>query len=190
MAAFVGLVGHLYYSVFYTMYLKMKTDQNIVLGGAAGAVGPLIGWAAVTGGLSWIAWAQFALIFLWTPPHFWALALKYSEDYARAGVPMYPVTQGADKTIDAIFLYSLSLLGPVAVLFLFDAAGLFFFVISSALTFKFIREAYVLRVCKTKKQGMKLFHYSCLYTFLIFGALGVDALQPLMFSQVWRLLLG
>src|SRR5690606_2548353 len=108
------LLTILYYAVFYTLLLKRRTPQNIVIGGAAGAFPPVIGWAAATGQAPWQAWLLFAIIFLWTPPHSWALALYSAGDYARAGIPMMPVARGAKSTRLQILIYSLAFV-PVAV---------------------------------------------------------------------------
>ena len=110
LASLTALAGQLFYVFIYTLWLKPRTAQNIVIGGAAGAVGPLIGWAAITNTLPLAAWLQFLLIFFWTPPHFWALALKYKSDYAAARIPMYPVVYGDHSTRRAMLLYSLTLL--------------------------------------------------------------------------------
>jgi heme o synthase len=110
LTAALSLAGCLYYVVVYTMWLKRRTPQNIVIGGGAGAFPPLVGWAAVTGHLSWPAWLMFAVIFLWTPPHFWALALYKNEDYVRAKIPMMPVVRGFKNTKWQMFIYTLLLL--------------------------------------------------------------------------------
>ncbi len=120
----------LYYVVFYTLFLKRRTPQNIVIGGAAGAFPPVIGWAAATGSAPWTAWILFAIIFLWTPPHSWALALYTTEDYANAGIPMMPVARGAKSTRLQILLYSL-VMAPVAVLpYFFHLGGLVYLAVS------------------------------------------------------------
>ena len=173
-AALTALAGHLFYVLIYTLYLKKRTDQNIVIGGAAGSVGPLIGWAAITGSLSWPAWVLFAVIFLWTPPHFWALALKYKEDYAQAGIPMYPVIHGEHKTRLVMFLYTLTLIPCVASLFFFHQAGIAYFILSMGLTLKFAFDAYQLYSSASNERAMPFFHYSCLYVFGVFGALTLD----------------
>jgi heme o synthase len=110
LSAGLAMSGIFFYVVIYTHLLKRHSTWNIVIGGAAGAIPPLVGWAAVTGGLSWAAWLFFAIIFLWTPPHFWALALMIREDYAMVGVPMLPVVEGNLATAKQIFIYSLILL--------------------------------------------------------------------------------
>ncbi|MCB0360169.1 MAG: heme o synthase, partial [Bdellovibrionales bacterium] len=114
-AAATALFGHLFYVLVYTMWLKRSTPQNIVIGGAAGAVPPLVGWVAVSGSLDLTAALIFFVVFLWTPPHFWALALNKNEDYQRAGVPMLPVVAGAEATHTQMLVYALALI-PVSVL--------------------------------------------------------------------------
>jgi heme o synthase len=110
LSAGLAMLGIFFYVVIYTHFLKRHSTQNIVIGGAAGAIPPLVGWAAVTGGLSWAAWLFFAIIFLWTPPHFWALALMIRDDYAKVGVPMLPVVEGNMITAKQILLYTILLL--------------------------------------------------------------------------------
>jgi heme o synthase len=110
LSASLAMLGIFFYVVIYTHFLKRHSTQNIVIGGAAGAIPPLVGWAAVTGGLSWAAWLFFAIIFLWTPPHFWALALMIREDYAKVGVPMLPVVEGNAITAKQILIYTILLL--------------------------------------------------------------------------------
>lgn len=176
LAAWVALGGHLFYVVIYTMILKKRTVQNIVIGGAAGAVGPLIGWASVTGTLTLEAWILFLIIFLWTPPHFWALALKYKNDYAKAKIPMYPVVHGDAQTRKVMFLYTLSLIPTVASLYFLNAAGVFYLLTSGILTLKFSYDALKLWQDGHNKRAMPLFHYSCVYTFAVFAVLTVDSI--------------
>lgn len=174
LAAGVALAANAFYVLGYTLHLKRSTDQNIVIGGAAGAVGPLIGWAAVTGSLPWPAWALFAVIFLWTPPHFWALALKYKGDYKAAGIPMLPVTKGDEATRRQIFLYTLTLFPFIVSLYGFSEAGLVYLVPSLAATVYFAVKAGQLYASKENTASMPVFHYSCLYLFLVFGSLTLD----------------
>ncbi|MBC61270.1 MAG: protoheme IX farnesyltransferase [Zetaproteobacteria bacterium] len=174
LAAFIAFAGHVYYVFFYTMFLKKKTPQNIVIGGAAGAVGPLIGWAAVTGTLDWPAWILFLMIVLWTPPHFWALALKYKEDYAKVGIPMYPVIYGDKKTHKQMFLYTLSLVPTIVVLYIGGVVGVSYLFCAGAFTIKFIWDAYKLLLTGDNKLAMPLFHYSCTYAFILFLGLVFD----------------
>lgn len=174
LAAALAVAAHIFYSVVYTVYLKPNTVQNIVIGGAAGAIGPLIGWAAVTGTLEWPAWVMFGIIFLWTPPHFWALALKYKNDYAAANIPMMPVIKGEDLTRKYIFLYTLTLIPAAMVLGYYPGVGMFYLAISAISTGYFVWMAYRLLVQKSERSAMALFHYSCLYLFIIFGSLALD----------------
>ena len=177
LAAYTALFANFFYVVVYTMYLKRRTVQNIVIGGAAGAVGPLIGWSAMTNEFSWSAWALFAVIFLWTPPHFWALAIKYRDDYAKAKIPMLPSVRGLPETRRQILLYSISLLIPVLSLSVGGAAGWVYTVSCSLLTLYFIWLAFRLWSRKLESDAMPLFIYSCFYLFGIFGCLAVD--------QIW-----
>ncbi len=175
-AAVIAVLANAFYVLFYTMYLKRRTVQNIVIGGAAGAVGPLIGWASVDPSLGWPAWMLFLVIFLWTPPHFWALALKYKDDYAAVGIPMMPVIHGEDKTRRQMFWYAFSLIPVVASLTVFGAAGYLYLTIAMAFTLYFVWMAWRLMITRDPKLTMPLFHYSCLYLFGVFGALMIDRL--------------
>ncbi|WP_244635513.1 heme o synthase [Chthonobacter albigriseus] len=169
-----------FYVVVYTMGLKRRTPQNIVIGGAAGAFPPMIGWAAVTGTVSIESIVLFAIIFFWTPPHFWALALVKSDDYARAGVPMLPVVAGPETTRRQIVLYSL-LLAPLATApWLMGFAGLAYGVISIALGAVFLALAVkVWRVTEgpeARRAAMRLFVFSIGYLFTLFAVLLVEHL--------------
>jgi len=179
LAATVAFIANAFYVLIYTLCLKRYTDQNIVIGGAAGSVGPLIGWAAITGTIGWPAWVLFAVIFLWTPPHFWSLAIKYKRDYAQAKVPMLPVSRGDETTRRHIFLYTLTLLPPVVALWAGGAAGLVYLVPSLAATLYFCWKAFRLYRSHDNVHAMPVFHYSCLYLFAIFGSLTVDQLLGL-----------
>lgn len=128
LAALMAIAGHVFYVVIYTMWLKRRTPQNIVIGGAAGAFPPLIGWAAVTGDLSVTAWLIFTVIFLWTPPHFWALALYKDIEYGKAGVPMMPVVRGHDVTKYQMLVYTLLLLTVTLALGLTGVLGIIYLV--------------------------------------------------------------
>jgi protoheme IX farnesyltransferase len=180
LAAVVAFAGHIYYVVIYTMLLKKRTPQNIVIGGGAGAVGPLIGVAAATNSLPVSAWLLFVLIFLWTPPHFWALALKYQKDYASAGIPMYPVVYGDHRTRWAMFLYTLSLIPVVLFLSFANGVGLISIIVMWSLTLKFAWDAWKLYSSGTNKRAMPLFHFSCIYTFAIYLAISVERLMILL----------
>lgn len=165
-----------FYCVIYTMILKRRTAQNIVIGGAAGAFPPVIGWAAVTGTAPVEAWALFAIIFFWTPPHFWALALFANEDYKKANVPMLPVTKGAAHTRVQILVYTLLLL-PLGVLpYALGMAGLFYLVAGLALNGLFIASALQVYREKTDRAARRMFGYSIFYLFAIFTALVMNAL--------------
>lgn len=176
LAAIVALAANVFYVFVYTIYLKRRTSQNIVIGGAAGAVGPLIGWAAVSGSLSWEAWALFSVIFLWTPSHFWALSIKYKDDYAAAGVPMLPVVKGEHHTKVNIFLYSTTLIPPVLLLYLGAAVSEYFFALILILTLVYIWKCAALLWGFRKQTAMEVFHYSCMYLFVFFAGLTLDQL--------------
>lgn len=179
LAAGLAVIANAFYVLFYTMYLKRRTVQNIVIGGAAGAVGPLIGWASVEPTIGWPAIILFLIIFLWTPPHFWALAIKYKDDYAAAGIPMMPVVKGDQETRRQILLYTLSLLPVIASLTVLGDAGWVYLVGAMAFTIYFAWMAWKLFKTADNKLAMPLFHYSCLYLFGVFGALIIDRLISL-----------
>jgi protoheme IX farnesyltransferase len=126
LASILSFAGFLYYTVIYTMWLKRKTPQNIVIGGGAGAIPPMIGWAAVTGDLGWPAVILFAIIFFWTPPHFWPLVIVKNDDYVRAGVPMMPVVRGQRNTKRQCMIYTVVLLFTSVALYFTDAVGGFY----------------------------------------------------------------
>lgn len=175
-AAWIALAANAFYVLIYTKFLKPRTPQNIVWGGAAGCVGPLIGWASVTGGVAWPALVLFGIIFAWTPPHFWALALKYKGDYAQAGIPMYPVVYGDEKTRKAILGYTLTLVPLVISLFVFRAAGMVYLFPALAMTLYFVWLALRLYREHSNERAMGFFYYSCIYLFGVFGALALDSL--------------
>ncbi len=168
----------LFYVFVYTIWLKRRTPQNIVIGGASGAFPPIIGWAAVMNGIDAMPLAMFLLVFLWTPPHFWALALYKSQDYARAGIPMLPVVAGAEHTKKQIWLYSLSLLPASLLPFYLGGAGMLYAFFAAFLSALFALFAWrVLRAPQesAEKYARLLFGYSIVYLFLIFTALIMDA---------------
>ncbi|MFN8159552.1 MAG: heme o synthase [Solirubrobacterales bacterium] len=173
-AAALAMAGLLGYVFVYTLWLKPLTPQNIVIGGAAGAVPPLVGWAAATGGLSPDAFWPFAIVFLWTPPHFWALSLLIKDDYARTGVPMMPVVRGEDETRRQILRYSLLL---VAVTLLPVASGLFggLYLASAALLGAgFCALAYRLRREPSRRAALTLYLSSLAYLALLFVAMAAN----------------
>ncbi|MGZ8578308.1 MAG: UbiA family prenyltransferase, partial [Actinomycetota bacterium] len=159
----------------YTMWLKRSTDQNIVIGGAAGAVPVLVGWAAVTGTLAWPAVVLFAVVFVWTPPHFWALAMRVQDDYATAGIPMMPVVRGDDETRRQIFLYSLVLFGVTLLLVPVASMGPVYLATALVLGGAFVYRALVLWRSPSDDRAWGLFKYSVIYLAALFGAVAVDA---------------
>ncbi len=175
LTAVLALVGNLFYVIVYTRLLKRSTPQNIVIGGAAGAVPPLVGWAAATGHVGIAALILFAIVFVWTPPHFWALALLIKENYAAAKVPMLPVVRGEKETARQIVLYSLVLVGVTLLPWGWGGAGPVYVVCALALGAVFVGLAEKLRRDTTPRRAMLLFHYSLLYLALIFAALAIDA---------------
>jgi protoheme IX farnesyltransferase len=173
-ALLTGVAVAIYVGV-YTLWLKRSTPSNIVLGGAAGAIPPLIGWAAVTGDLSATPWLLFALIFFWTPPHFWALALLIHEQYARAGVPMLPVVRGEAETRRQIVMYSVQMVAVSALLFGLGGAGLTYLIGAGALGGYFIMLALRLARDSRREDASRLFHYSMIYLVLLCATLVLDA---------------
>lgn len=174
-AAVLALTGLLFYVFVYTMWLKRRTPQNIVIGGAAGAFPPTVGWAAVTGDVSLAAWVMFAIIFFWTPPHFWALALRLKNDYAEAGVPMLPVTDGPALTRTQILRYTVLLV--VVSLLLAPAADLLWIYIGTAVVTGALFIWYAWRLWKNpeRESPMTLYKYSLLYLGVLFISMGADA---------------
>ncbi len=174
LTAALALVGNLFYVLVYTRWLKRTTPQNIVIGGAAGAVPPLVGWAAATGNLTVPALFLFAIVFFWTPPHFWALALLIKRNYAAAGIPMLPVVRGERETVKQILLYSFVLVGVTVVPFLWGTLGLVYLVAALALGAAFIWLAVQLARRTTPRRAALLFHSSLLYLALLFVAAALD----------------
>lgn len=167
-ATFVG------YAVVYTILLKPRTPQNIVIGGASGAMPPVLGWAAVTGEVSADALILFLIIFAWTPPHFWALALYRTEDYARAGLPMLPVTHGSEYTRLSVLLYTLILFAVTLLPFATRMSGWIYLVSAIALGGVFLHYAWKLYRSYSDALARRTFKFSILYLFLLFGALLTD----------------
>ena len=165
----------LYYSVFYTMYLKHKTSQNIVIGGLAGALPPVIAWLSISNDQIIYPIILCAIIFLWTPPHSWALAIYRNQDYSNADVPMYPVKHGIQKTLLMMNIYTALMVGSVNLLFFLSLTGLFFFITSNILNAYFVFKLYKLNISdNTKKDSIKLFGFSILYLFMIFTLTVLD----------------
>jgi protoheme IX farnesyltransferase len=176
LAAALALAAIAFYVFVYTMWLKRSTDQNIVIGGAAGAVPVLVGWAAVTGSVALPAVVLFAVVFVWTPPHFWALALRMREDYAAAGVPMLPVVRGEDETRRQIFLYSLALFGTTLVLIPVASMGPIYGATAVALGGAFVYRCLRLWRAPTQDRSWQVFKLSLLYLAGLFAAVALDAL--------------
>ena len=179
LAALILAFSIFFYAVIYTVWLKRRTPQNIVIGGAAGAFPPLIGWVAATGRIDLLPVLLFVLIFLWTPPHFWALSLFVRTDYAKAGVPMLPVVAGIAHTRQQVFLYSLPMAAAAIAPWPLGLAGAIYGVIASVLTAVFVAlAAAVLTNKATEPAAMKpekrLFAFSIIYLFALFGAIAAD----------------
>jgi protoheme IX farnesyltransferase len=176
LSALLALSATAFYVFVYTLWLKRSSSQNIVIGGAAGAVPVLVGWSAVTGRLGWAPLVLFAVIFVWTPPHFWALAIKYRDDYAAANVPMLPVVTGFGRTARRILVYTVLL---VAVTVLFSAVGhMGALYLAGALVLGAVFVAYAWRLQRTPTpaSAMALFRYSITYLTLLFVAMAGDVL--------------
>jgi heme o synthase len=176
-AALLATSAILFYVFVYTLGLKRRTSQAVVIGGAAGCVPVLTGWAAVTGGslADPRPWLLFAIVFWWTPPHFWALAMKYRDDYARAGLPMLPVTHGNDEATRHILLYSYLLLSVVLLYVAGAGVGWLFAIAGPGLTVGWLVLAHRLRRSRAVDDAMRLFHYSTVYLALVFVVAAVDA---------------
>ena len=174
LTATLALTGNLFYVLVYTRWLKRATPQNIVIGGAAGAVPPLVGWSAATGNLTVPALFLFLIVFFWTPPHFWALALLIKRNYAAAGIPMLPVVRGERETVKQILLYSFALVGVTTVPYLWGTLGLVYLVAALVLGGGFIWLAVRLARRTTPRHASLLFHSSLLYLALLFVAAAVD----------------
>lgn len=175
LAAWLSLAGNVYYVVFYTMLLKRRTPQNIVIGGAAGSIPPLVGWAAVTGGIGWPAVGLFAIIFLWTPPHFWALALMTETDYGKAGIPMLPNVFGDERTKRDIFWYTVALTAASLALF-YPLHVMGWIYAAAAGIFGAIFLVHAVRVLRddSKLAARKMFLYSLLYLAAICAFMVID----------------
>lgn len=174
LTAALALGALAFYVIVYTILLKRSTAQNIVIGGVAGAVPVLCGWAAVRNSLSLAPIVMFFIVFFWTPPHFWALAIRYRDDYARAGVPMLPVTHGIAESTRHILLYSWQLVAVSLLLYPAGRMGPVYLVAAVVLGFGFLANAYRLRREQTPEAAMKLFKFSITYLFLLFVAVAVD----------------
>ena len=176
LTAALAMSALLFYVFVYTMWLKRSTVENIVIGGAAGAVPPLCGWAAVTGSLEAAPLIMFAIVFLWTPPHFWALAIGYSNDYANANIPMLPVTHGAREARRRSLVYAVAMVGTSLALYATDAVGLIYLATAVISGVIFIGLAVAQLVQASTKAAMNLFRYSMVYLSIIFLVMALDRL--------------
>jgi heme o synthase len=174
LAAAVATVALLFYVFVYTMTLKRSTVQNIVIGGAAGAAPVLVGWAAVTGGIGLPAWILFLVVFYWTPPHFWALAIRYRDDYSRAGVPMLPVVAGVEATTRRMLLYTGIMVGISLLLVPVGGARWIYLLAALGLGGWFLSDTW--RVYRRPEQAMRLFTTSTVYLSALFAAIVVDVI--------------
>ncbi|MEH1806856.1 heme o synthase [Nostoc sp.] len=178
LAALLAFSGIVFYILVYTHWLKRHTPQNIVVGGAAGAIPALVGWAAVTGTLSWSAWLIFAIVFLWTPPHFWALALMIKDDYAKVGIPMLPVIEGTTATVKQIWYYTLlTVIATVLLVYPLGASGILYAAIAVSLGGLFIHKSWrLLHNPEDRAVAKELFLYSISYMMLLCLGMVVDSL--------------
>jgi protoheme IX farnesyltransferase len=172
---FVSLIG---YAVIYTVWLKRATSQNIVIGGAAGAAPPVLGWAAVTNTIDPNALLLFLIIFIWTPPHFWALAIARRDEYARAGIPMLPVTHGLAYTRLHVLLYTVLLFVVTLMPFLTHMSGLLYLTIALVLNVMFLYYALALKITARQELPMRVFKFSVKYLMWLFAALLADHYLP------------
>jgi protoheme IX farnesyltransferase len=175
LTALLSLATILFYGLFYTLVLKPNTTQNIVIGGAAGAMAPVGAWAAATGTTGWVPWLMFAIIFFWTPPHFWSLAIAYKDDYRRTKLPMLPVIRGDRATLVQIVAYSVVLVAVTLALG-WTGAGWPYMVTAVAMGLVFLRRAVKALKSGEIKEIRGLFRFSILYLFGLFGAIMLDAL--------------
>jgi protoheme IX farnesyltransferase len=181
LSAFLALLAIAFYVVIYTIVMKRTTPQNIVIGGAAGALPPVIGWAAVTGNVGVPALLLFALVFYWTPPHFWALSLRIKKDYAAAGVPMLPVVRGIAETSRQIGLYTILMVAMSLILWAVARMGVVYLAAAVILGAIFLRQAYDLWRQGSSEEGstagaIRLYKYSISYLTLLFAAVAVDTI--------------
>lgn len=176
LSAVLTIGAMLFYVFVYTLAMKRRTPQNIVIGGAAGAIPAMVGWTAVTGSVDLAALALFAIVFYWTPPHFWALSMRYEKEYADAGVPMMPVVYGREETAKHILLYSFMLLAMC--LAFFSVARMGFIYLGSALVLNAAFIWYAVRLYRNPRPVLawKMFHFSIYYLALLFAAMALDTL--------------
>ena len=176
LSGLLAIGATIFYVVVYTIILKRSTHQNIVIGGAAGAIPPIIGWTAVTGSIGIPALILFAIIFIWTPPHFWALSLILKDDYAAAKIPMLPVVHGIEKTKKEIFKYSILVFITTLTLIFAENIGMIYMIPAFVLGLFFIYLSWDLLKSEEIKKAKSLFYYSMLYLSIIFIAIMIDSL--------------
>ena len=176
LSAALSVSAMLFYIFVYTIWLKPRSPQNIVIGGAAGAVPALVGWAAVTNSLSVSAWVMFAIVFCWTPPHFWALSVRYREDYAKAGIPMLPVVVGTAAAARQILVYAVVTVVVSFALVPVSGVGWIYGITALVLGVMFVAAAFALLRKPTPEAALKLFHFSNTYLALLFVAIAVDVI--------------
>ncbi len=175
LAALLSLAGIIYYVILYSLWLKKATVQNIVIGGGAGAIPPMVGYAAATGNLDWTAWILFAIIFMWTPPHFWALAIVRMKDYANAGVPMMPVVRGELETRKQILVYTVELIIVTLLLPILNLAGTFYLISALVLGGALLYAAWAVWKHGGNKLAWRMYKWSSSYLVFIFLAIMIDA---------------
>lgn len=175
LAALLSLAGIFYYVIFYSVWLKKATVQNIVIGGGAGAIPPMVGWAAATGELGLAAWILFAIVFMWTPPHFWALAIVRMKDYEKAGIPMMPVVHGEEKTRRHILVYTIALFAVTLLLPIFNLAGTVYLVSALVLGGFLLYAAWQVFKVGGNKAAWTMYRWSSMYLAFIFLAIMIDA---------------
>ena len=184
LTALLSLSTILFYGLFYTLWLKPRTEYNIVIGGVAGAIGPIGAWAAATGTVTLEPWLLFLIIFAWTPPHFWALALYCKDDYRRTGLPMMPVVRGDDATLKQIWQYALVMVLISLTPVIFEA-GLIYLSLTLLLGLSFLQKVRMARKQKDIKSFRSLFFYSIIYLFAVFGALMLDKVIQSLSGWSW-----
>ena len=175
LSAALALGTIVFYGFYYTLWLKPRTVHNIVIGGAAGAMGPVIAWAAASGTIALPPVLMFLVIFLWTPPHFWALALCVKEDYEKTKIPMLPVVKGEAETYRQIELYTVGLVGLTLAMPLLHAGGAIFGIVALALGLVFLWRSWIAKRTQTVRSAWQVFGFSIVYLFLLFVAIIVDA---------------
>ena len=180
LTAALSLATILFYSLFYTLWLKPNTTQNIVIGGVAGAMAPVGAWTAASGRMDLVPWILFLIIFLWTPPHFWALALFHKDDYRKSQLPMLPVIKGDDITMRQILIYSVVLVLS-SLLLMLTGSGWIYLIAAAYLGYKFISKSLTANRTRSEKDYRGLFGYSIVYLFGLFFAMVVDSFARSLF---------